>query len=271
MRWTARSSLALPSSDCCRNSWILIRHCLLWPALVRDPLMIARHPGQPGVGPAPSLSVMSSRYIFQSRVNGWPSAVCLCCTGRSSSGAVDGCLREYAGVLRPACPGTGCLGLPARSRTLSIDQRSFSGFRITCATRKTPELVPIRCSAVRISNPNQIPSLQTSSYLPGMCCVLGILKWTTSANSANLAMGCLPRIFCMAVRPSGRTRHLDIRHAACLIIHPTIRALICILAAIRSSRAERNVLSCASTSWIALSTLALVFDSPTADASIAVP
>ena len=248
MRWTALASLALPSSVCAMNSWTRFRHCLVCPALVVDPLMIALHPGQPGVGPALSGPVMSSRYIFQSRVNGFPSAVCLCCTGRSSSGAVDECLREYAGMRLPIWPGTGCLGLPAKSRTRSIDHRSPSGFRITCATRNTPELVPTRCSAVRISNPSHIPSLQTSSYLPGMCCVFGILKWTTSANSASFAIGCLPLIRCMAVRPSGRTRHLEIRHAACRIIQPTILAFMWIFAAIRSSKADLSVRTCASTS-----------------------
>jgi hypothetical protein len=101
--------------------------------------------------------------------------------------------------------------------------------------------------------------------------VLGILKCTTSPNSATFDIGCLPRIFCIAVLPSGLTRHREIRHAACLISQSTIWAFMWILADILSSSADLSVRIWASTSWIALSTLALVFDSPTADASMEVP
>ena len=137
-------------------------------------------------------------------------------------GAEMVCLREYAGILRVACPGTGCAGLPTSSRMRSADHLSFSGFLITVATLNTPMLVPMRCSAVRISKPSHSPSFHKSSYLPGMNCVLGILKWTVSPNSAILDMGCRPLIFCIAVRPSGLTRHRDMRHAAWRIIQATI-------------------------------------------------
>ena len=149
---------------------------------------------------------------------------------------------------RPAWPGTGCFGLPTRSRSRSADHLSSSGFLMTAATLKTPTLVPTRCSAVRISNPSHKPSDHRSSYLPGMAWVLGILKCTTSPNSAIFEIGCLPRMLCMAVLPSGLTRHLEIRHAACRTIQLTTCARIWIFTSTRSSRADRNVRICPSTS-----------------------
>ena len=181
------------------------------------------------------------------------------------------CRREYAGILRPACPGTGCLGLPIRSRTLAADHRSSIGFLMTDDTRNTPTLVPTKCSAVRISNPNHSPSLHWSSYFPGMDWVLGILKCTVSPNSAIFAVGFRPRIFCKAVFPSFLTRHLDIRHPACLTIHSTTWDLMGTLTPIFSSRADLSVLTWPSMSWMALSTLAFEFESPTDDDSIALP
>ena len=47
----ALSILALPSSDAAMASCIRILHCFVCPALVVEPLTIARHPGHPGVAP----------------------------------------------------------------------------------------------------------------------------------------------------------------------------------------------------------------------------
>ena len=205
---------------------------------------MALHPGHPGVGPC--LSTFS-RYIFQFRVNCRSS--CLGCgVGRSSSGGDAAWRLEYAGMRRPACPGTGWLGLPFISATLCLDHLSSSGFLITEWALNTPTLVPIRCSAVRISKPNHNPSLHLSSYLPAASWVFGILKCTVSPNSAILDIGFRPWIRCMAVLPSAFTLHLEMRHAACLTSHSTICARTWIFVPMRSSSADRIVLTCACTS-----------------------
>ena len=72
------------------------------------------------------------------------------------------------------------------------DHRSSTGLRLTVAARKTPLSVPTRFSPDRMSNPSQIPSLQTSSNLPGMSFVLGILKCVSSPSSHSLAFDLRP-------------------------------------------------------------------------------
>ena len=142
---------------------------------------------------------------------------------------------------RVVCPGTGCFGLPCSSRMRAADHRSVSGLRRTVATLKTPTLVPMRCSADRKSNPIQSPSSQRSSKLPGMELVFGILKCTTSPNSATLDITMRPLIFWRDVLPSGRTRHLVINAPAWRMSHGTTFMSSLIFMAVRASNADLSV------------------------------
>lgn len=213
---------------------------------------------------------MSSPYIFQFLVS--PALpVRTWGTVEVSAGGVMVCLLEYAGILLLACPGTGCPGVPFMFLILSGDHLSASGFLITDEALNTPTSVPMRCSGDRISNPSQIPSLHASSYLPGIDWVRGILKWTVSPNSATLATGCRPLIFCRDDCPSGRIRHRVMRHAACRTNQGNTLEPNLIFIATLLSKADLKVRSCPSISWIARSIVAFEFESPTADVSIEVP
>ena len=179
--------------------------------------------------------------------------------------------RGYAGVLLVACPGTGVSGLPRMPCIRCGGQRSPSGLRRTVATLNTPTLVPMRFSLDRISNPSHTPSSQASSNLPGIILVLGILKCTVSPNSAIWDSGCLPRILCIEVWPSGRTRQRVISAAACRMSHGTMFIRSRTFSPILSSKADLSVRICPSTSWMARSTDAFELESPTSEFSMAVP
>ena len=128
---------------------------------------------------------------------------------------------ENAGDLLYACPGTGCLGLPRISLTRSLDHRLSIGFRRMVDALKTPFFMPIKFSPERMSHPSHTPSSQTSSNLPGIELVFGILKCTISPNSASLAFDLRPFMVWKDVRPLGRIRHLVMRQAAWRTIHGT--------------------------------------------------
>ena len=139
----------------------------------------------------------------------------------SPAAADDPARLEYAGDLRYAWPGTGCLGLPAMLFSRSIDHRSCTGFRLKSVHLNTPAGVPTSVSMDRISNPRYTPESHWSSDFTGFSFVFGILNSITSPNSVIWALLLLPLIISRDVLPDGRTLYLVIKTAACRTIHGT--------------------------------------------------
>ena len=112
-----------------------------------------------------------------------------CCgTSRSSSRGVTSNVREYAGDLLLACPGTGCLGHPTMSATRAADHLASSGFLRTVATRNRPTMGPMRCSPDLMSKPNHRPSSQTPNF-PWCKFGVGYLEHDDLAKLSELCIG----------------------------------------------------------------------------------
>ena len=154
---------------------------------------------------------------------------------------------------------------------LSGDHLVSAVLDLTVDTLNTPLSMPMRCSPDLTSHPSHIPSLHLSSNLPGISLVLGMRKCTSSPNSASLPFGRRPFIICSAVRPLGRMTHRVMRYPAFRISHGVTACLRVILVFSFSSSADRIVLHCPSTSWIARSMVPLLSESPTRELSNAVP
>ena len=122
-----------------------------------------------------------------------------------------------------------------------------------------------------MSNPSQSLSSHKSSNYPRVCLVFGILKCTTSPIPARRAFD--RRLFMSSkdVRPEGLTRHRVMRHAACRISQRTVGEDSRTGAESQCSSADLSVRICSSLSWMALSMVPLVLESPTCELSNAVP